>query len=303
MAPADLDGGAMTAPAVADAGSAVPQQPVAGRLRFVLDRRAGWIEALVILTTIAVAFVVLGFVATYFRDYFRIIVIFTVAWLLALLIAPLADRVQRLFARLPRALAVIAVIVPVIVLGAGALVWLFGALNGSFDQLAAQLPVLVANPPPILEGVQRWANSEGINVDVVASFKAAVGGALAGATNAMVGLFGGAVGAIGTLVDGIIVVSLAVYMAIDRDKIVAFGLELTPPSRREDAIRFRSRRSCPRSPASFAASSSSAGCTASGRSSRASSLGCRSRRRLPCSPGSSWRSRSTARTSRGSRPS
>jgi len=231
----------MTAAAVGDATTSVLPESVAGRLRLVLDRRAGWIEALVILTTIAAAFVVLGFIAAYFRDYFRIIVIFTVAWLLALLIAPLADRLQRLFARLPRALAVAAVIVPTIVLGAVALVWLFGALSASFDQLAVQLPSLLANPPPVLQGIQRWANNKGIDVDVVGTFRSAVGGTLSGATNAMIGLFGGAVGAIGTLVDGIIVVSLAVYMAIDRDKIVAFGLELTPPSRRQEAILFRSR--------------------------------------------------------------
>ena len=42
--------------------------PTTGRFREVLDRRAEWIEAAIILVPIAVAFVVLGFLAQYFAD-------------------------------------------------------------------------------------------------------------------------------------------------------------------------------------------------------------------------------------------
>jgi len=227
--------------AVTRGGEPAPSEPQAGRLRSTLDRRAGWIEALVIATTIAALFVVLGFLAAYFRDYFRIILIFTLAWLLALLIAPLADRLQGWFTRLPRAVAVLAVIVPVIVLGAAILVWLLAAAANSLAQLAGDLPGLVANPPHVLDDLQAWATSRGIDVDVVGTFKAVVGQTLQGMTGMMVGLFGGAAGAVSTLVDGIVVVSLAVFMAIDRDKILSFGLDLVPPAGREHAILFRTR--------------------------------------------------------------
>ena len=72
------------------------------RLRNVLERRSEWLEALVILATVAVAFVVLGFLARYFQDYFRLILIFFFAWLLAFLISPVADFLQRRLTRLPR---------------------------------------------------------------------------------------------------------------------------------------------------------------------------------------------------------
>ena len=56
----------------------------------------------------------------------------------------------------------------------------------------------------------------------------------------MVGLFGGArCPAAGTLVDSIVVVSLAVFMAIDRDAILKLGLDLTPPDKRADVLMFR----------------------------------------------------------------
>src|SRR6478672_7587495 len=96
-------------------------QTVAGtwatsRLRRVLESRAEWVEALVILSTVAVAFVVLGFLARYFQDYQRIILIFFFAWLLAFLISPVADWLQRRLTRLPRPVAVIAVLVPIIII-------------------------------------------------------------------------------------------------------------------------------------------------------------------------------------------
>jgi predicted PurR-regulated permease PerM len=50
---------------------------------------------------------------------------------------------------------------------------------------------------------------------------------------------GGALSAVGTLVDAIIVLSLAIFMAVDRDGIFRLGLDLTPPDRREDALMFR----------------------------------------------------------------
>ena len=61
---------------------------------------------------------VLGFLARYFEDYFRLILMFFLAWLLAFLISPVADWLQRRLMRLPRAVAVVAVLVPVIVVGA-----------------------------------------------------------------------------------------------------------------------------------------------------------------------------------------
>jgi len=61
---------------VASRSASVASEPGSARLRRVLERRAEWIEALIILTTLAVGFVVLGFLARYFENYFRIILMF-----------------------------------------------------------------------------------------------------------------------------------------------------------------------------------------------------------------------------------
>ena len=191
--------------------------PGAGRLPLVLERRAEWVEALIILTTIAASFVVLGFLASYFQDYFRIILIFFFAWLLAFLVSPVADWLQRRLTRLPRPVAVIAVIVPVIVVCALVIVKVLISLVDSFVGLTAALPGLAANPPTVLADIQSWFDARGIDVDVVGVFHAVVEDLLRNLADAMVALLGGLVSSFGTFIDAIVVISLAVFMAIDRD--------------------------------------------------------------------------------------
>jgi predicted PurR-regulated permease PerM len=210
-----------------------------GRFREALDRRAEWVEALIVLATIAVAFVVLGFLARYFQDYFRLILIFFFAWLLAFLISPVADWLQRRLTRLPRGIAVIAVLVPIIVVVALVIVRIIASLIDSFVQLATALPELAANPPAFLADVQAWFDARGIAIDVAGSFQSFVTDVLKGMTDLAIGIFGGVLSVAGTLVDSIIVVSLAVFMAIDRDSILRLGLDLTPPEKRENVLLFR----------------------------------------------------------------
>ncbi len=129
------------------ATSSTGESGIGPRVRDMLERRTRWLEALVVLATTAVGFVVLGFLASYFQDYFHLILMFGLAALLAFLISPVADFLQRRLSHLPRAVAVIAVIVPVIVILAILAVRIVVSLAESFVQLAAALPGLAANPP------------------------------------------------------------------------------------------------------------------------------------------------------------
>jgi predicted PurR-regulated permease PerM len=210
-----------------------------GSVRAMLDRRASWIEALVILTTIAAAFVVLGFLAAYFRDYFDLILTFFLAWLLAFLISPVADLLQRRLRRLPRAAAVLGVVVPVILVGAVIGVRVVTALGESFAGLAAALPGLVANPPPIVSDIQAWLDRAGIDADARSAYRTVAEGIFGTVGGDTGSLFAGAVGVFGTFADATIVITLAVFMAIDRDRILAFGTDLLPPERRADEVLLR----------------------------------------------------------------
>jgi predicted PurR-regulated permease PerM len=229
----------MDGPGASDGHVVLDDGRPAGRLRNVLERRAGWLEVLLVLTTLAAGFVVLGFLARYFQDYFHLILIFFFAWLLAFLISPVADFLQRRLTRLPRGLAVVAVIVPIIVIAALVIVRALASIADSFAQLAVSLPDYAANPPTFVADLQAWFDQRGIVVDVAGSFRSIVTDLLQGMANLAVGAVGGAVSVVGTLVDSIVVVSLAVFMAIDRDSILHLGLDITPPEKREDVVLFR----------------------------------------------------------------
>ena len=53
-------------------------------------RQRRWLDALLILSTIAVVYVLLGFLATFLAAFGDIILVFLLAWLLALVLAPIA---------------------------------------------------------------------------------------------------------------------------------------------------------------------------------------------------------------------
>src|SRR5690348_15553647 len=121
-----------------------------GRFRSVLERRSDWIEILIGLATLVAFFVVLDFLSRYFANYLRIILIFFFAWLLAFLITPAADWLQRRLTRLPRPVAVIAVLIPIILVTAFVIVRVLASIVESLAGLAAALPGLAENPPTIL---------------------------------------------------------------------------------------------------------------------------------------------------------
>jgi predicted PurR-regulated permease PerM len=60
-----------------------------------------------------------------------------------------------------------------------------------------------------------------------------------GMTGIVGGLFGGAMSVVSMLVDSIVIITLAIFMAIDRDKILRLGLEVTPPEKRDNVLAFR----------------------------------------------------------------
>lgn len=214
-------------------------QSGAGPLASVLNRRLRWIEAFIVLGTVAVFFVVLGFLAAYFRDYFHLGLIFLLAWLLASLISPVADSLQHRLRHLPRVAAVLGITVPVILLGALIGARLVAALAESLTGLAAALPSLVASPPPIVTDTQAWLSGRGVTLDLDAAYRAVGNMILASLGGGASSVIVGASGVFGIFGDALTVITLAIFMAVDRDKILNFGIDLVPPERRRDQLLFR----------------------------------------------------------------
>jgi predicted PurR-regulated permease PerM len=211
----------------------------AGPLASVLNRRSRWIEAFIVLGTVAVFFVVLGFLAAYFRDYFHLGLIFLLAWLLASLVSPVADYLQHRLRHLPRVAAVLGITVPVILVGALISARLVALLVESLAGLATLLPGLIANPPSIVTDAQAWLSDRGVALDLDATYRATGDMILSSLGGGASSVIVGASGVFGIFADALTIITLAIFMAVDRERILQFGIDLVPPEGRRNQLLFR----------------------------------------------------------------
>jgi predicted PurR-regulated permease PerM len=197
------------------------------------------VRALLVLATIAALFIVLGFLASYFQDYFEIILIFFFAWFIAFLVTPPVDFIQRHAPRMPRAISVILIVIPVVLLIAGIVVVVLVSIVSSLVSLVEEIAKLGASPPDYIGQIQTWVDGMGWDIDVDEVFHTLVTNVLKGMADFALQALGGVTASISIVINTIVVISLGVFMAIDRDKILNFGMELVPAPRREEAVLFR----------------------------------------------------------------
>jgi predicted PurR-regulated permease PerM len=202
---------------------------------FLTPRLHRWLTALVILGTIAAAFVVLSDVTGLIAYFSDVIMVFFLAWLLAFILSPLASALVHLFPRLPRALAVILVYALLIGLLVAAILLVAQQLYTSINNLVSQWPS-GQHLRDTLKPAQDWLNSVGgsqislydqVNL-LLANLKSGAG-ALAKPLGDV------AVASMGVFGNLLFVFFLSLYMAVDRDRIVSFLFRLVPPAYTEQA--------------------------------------------------------------------
>ncbi len=204
------------------------------------DREHRWLTTLLILATVAAAFVVVGFVASLLVFFGDVIFIFFLAWLLAFIISPIAGTLVRFIPRLPRALAVI-IVYAVLLIVLMALALLLA------QQLYTSIGTLVTNIPSsdkfaeMLQPLQDRLNSFGLQVDLTGQAPTILknvqqfGLSLVQPGGPLQNL---AIASIGVMGNLLFVVFLSIYMALDRDHIVRFIFRLVPPAYSEEAALF-----------------------------------------------------------------
>ncbi len=225
------------APTPAPASPSGPSR--AETLRALLDRDRDWVRALLILATFAALFIVLGYLASYFQDYLEIILIFFFAWFIAFLVTPPVDFIQRHVPRMPRAISVVLIVIPVVLLIAGIVIVVLLSIVTSLIDLIAQIVALGQNPPHYLDQLQAWVDAQGFDINVKDVFNTIVTNALKGMADFALQALGGITASLSLVINTIVVISLGVFMAIDRDKIMNFGMELVPQPHRAEAVLFR----------------------------------------------------------------
>jgi len=199
------------------------------------DRQRRLIDTVLILAAIALGFVVLGYAANVFYAFGDILLLFFLAWLLAFALLPVINGLARLVPRLPQGLAVIVVYLGIVVFLLAIVVQASASLATSIGQFIRDAPQLQGQLGNALLSLQDRLASLGFKVDLVGQAPVIVAN-LQGFAGDLVGpLQSLAFASIGVFGNILILVILSVYMAVDRDRIMAFLYRLVPPSRAIDA--------------------------------------------------------------------
>jgi predicted PurR-regulated permease PerM len=203
------------------------------------SRQRRWLDALLILATIAVAFVVIGFIGQLFAAYGDIVLVFFLAWLVSFVLGPATVALERTARGIPRVAAV--VLVFGVVIGAFVVVLMLAAnaLVGSIGDFVDSAPEIRDDLPSILAPWQDRIDSLGLAVNLVDLGQqfldnlSTYASALAGPLQQV------AVASLGVLGNGLFVVILSLYMSIDRERIMSFLYRLVPPGWEVEARLFQ----------------------------------------------------------------
>ena len=211
------------------------EQPSAAS--FLTPRLERWLTALIILATVALAFVVISYVAGLFLFFGDVIMVFFLAWLLAFILSPVANGLLRLFPGLPRALAVVLVYTLLIVLLIALIVVVAQQLYNSINTLLINFPT---NDPKhlreILQPFQDRLNGiGGGQINLYDQVSQLLQNLKEGAGQLAQPLGNIAFASLGVMGNLLFVFFLSLFMAVDRDRIMSFLFRLVPPGYTDEA--------------------------------------------------------------------
>ena len=199
------------------------------------EREHRWLTALLILATVAVAFLVVDYVGKWLAFFGDVIMIFFLAWLLAFILSPIANGLVHLFPRLPRWLAVIVVYSLLIVVLIAAILLVAQQLYSSINNLVSHWPSGDALRQKLQPG-QDWLNSiGGGQISLYDQVNQLLNNLKNGASDLAKPLGDVAVASIGIFGNLLFIFFLSLYMAVDRDRIVSFLFRIVPPSYTDEA--------------------------------------------------------------------
>lgn len=192
-------------------------------------RQRRWLDALLVLSTLAVLYVLLGFLATFLAAFGDIILVFLIAWLLALVLGPIARFLANHVPGLPGGVAVILVYGAVIGSLLLALFLLANTLVSSIADFIASVPQIQAELPALVAVWQTRLDGLGLGIDLVPlgrSVLDSLNGYLLQLAGPLQQIAVASLGVVGNLV---FIVVLSIYMAADSGRMSRFIQRIVPP--------------------------------------------------------------------------
>ncbi len=194
-----------------------------------VEQEGRWIRALLILATLTVALVFAGLAADVVRYFSDIILIVVMAWVFAFVLSPAVDGIKRFLPAAPRTLVVVVVYgLLFLVLAALGLI-IATQLAGSIVAFTDELPTLQERVPEIVQPWQQRLEAVGLQVDLVLVLDEALQ-EIAASSGQFVGpLQDIAFASLGMLGNLMFMIFLSLFIVIDKDRLLAFINQVTPP--------------------------------------------------------------------------
>src|SRR5262245_20314298 len=193
------------------------------------ERQRRLLDAVLILGVIALAFVVVGFAGSVFYAFGDILLLFFLAWLLSFALLPVINAVAKV-PRVPPAAAVIIVYLTIVVLLLGIIVQASATIYASIRQFLDTAPEFESQLTILLTDIQSRLAALGLSVDLVGQAPQIVANLQEWAAQLVGPLQSLAVASIGVFGNVLLLVILSIYIAVDRDDILAFLYRLVPPA-------------------------------------------------------------------------
>ena len=198
-------------------------------------RQRRWLDALLILSTLAVGYVVILFIGQIFQAFGDLIMVFFLAWLLAFILSPLVGRLSRI----PFISRTGAVLIVYILLFGGLVILavaIAGALANSVADFIAGVPTLREDLPSVLAPWQARLDGLGfLDVDLTTQARTFLDNLNDYATQLAGPLQQVAVASLGAIATLLLVIILSLYMVADSERMLSFLLRLVPPAFAADA--------------------------------------------------------------------
>ncbi len=145
-------------------------------LKGLIQSEGRWIHALLVLSTMTVALVLIGLVSNLLVYFSDILLMLVMAWVFAFIRSPLASWIERRLPVLPRVAVVAAVYGLLFVVLSAVVVVIAVNVAQSFKQLIEELPKIQENLPTTLADWQAQLDGLGIDVNLAAAFGQAIQG-------------------------------------------------------------------------------------------------------------------------------
>jgi predicted PurR-regulated permease PerM len=193
------------------------------------ERQRRLLDAVLVLGVVALGFIVIGFAGSVFYAFGDILLLFFLAWLLSFALLPLINAVARV-PRVPPAAAVIIVYLTIVILLLGIVVQASATIYQSISQFLNTAPEFESQLTILLADIQSRLAAFGLQVDLVGQAPTIVANLQEFAAQLVGPLQSIAVASIGVFGNVLLLVILSIYIALDRDDILAFLYRLVPPA-------------------------------------------------------------------------